>query len=292
MHASFIAVVVLHLLLHLLPCLAFKVVLLRHGESTWNAEDRYIGWTDVPLTAKGQSEAKQAGTKLREAGFCFDHVYCSMLKRALLTSWLVMDELGQHWIPESKRWQLNERFVGDLVGKTPTEARAAFGEENVKVWRGTYDVPPPPMSTASHLYPGAELRYEDVNAQGLMPTTECMVDVEKRVAKLWEDELVPRILKGERLLVCGHAVCLKALMRNIDGLDPDTVVPVSIPRATPIVYTFEATSPAAGTEASSRGLKPVWGSHSARPFSGEFLTHPGTDQDAELVVPEAEVNSY
>ncbi|CAM9372861.1 unnamed protein product [Scytosiphon promiscuus] len=216
-----------------------RVVFLRHGESTWNRDDRHIGWTDVPLTEKGEDEALRAGRALRREGFEFDIVFSSMLKRVLKTKNIAMEELDQLWVPEVKDWRLNERHYGDCIGKTKAEAEEAFGKENVALWASSYDVAPRPMSTDGLYYPKDDRRYQhvvDENGECAIPRTECMKDVSRRVVGYWEEEIVPVVRSGKRVLVVGHANMLKTLLQHVDGVPDDVIVRMKVPRATPMVY--------------------------------------------------------
>eukprot|EP00611_Tribonema_gayanum_P003675 TRINITY_DN12921_c0_g1_i1.p1 TRINITY_DN12921_c0_g1~~TRINITY_DN12921_c0_g1_i1.p1 ORF type:complete len:259 (-),score=53.99 TRINITY_DN12921_c0_g1_i1:202-978(-) len=253
---------------------------IRHGESTYNAQDRFIGWLDVPLTEKGEGEARRAGRALAGSNFKFDGVVTSMLKRAIKTSWLVMDELDQAWIPDERTWLMNERFFGDLVGRNRPESDAIYGTDSVTVWRSEYRVPPPPMPHSNPLHPATDRRYAQPGVA--VPSTECMADVEARTSRAWEENFKARVLAGERLLVCAHAVCLKTLLRYLDDIPEQDVVRLAFPRATPIVYFFdEHMQPLRQQGASATG---------AHPWSGVFVPLEGGEAAREQVL-DAGVNA-
>ncbi|CBJ28845.1 phosphoglycerate mutase [Ectocarpus siliculosus] len=258
-----------------------RVVFLRHGESTWNRDDRHIGWTDVPLTEKGEHEALLAGRALRKEGFEFDVVFASVLKRVLKTEHIVMDELDQLWVPEIKDYRLNERHYGDCIGKTKPEAEEAFGKENVALWASSYDVAPHPMSTDGLYYPKDDRRYQhvvDEDGACAIPRTECMKDVSRRVVGYWEEEIAPVVRSGKRVLVAGHANMLKTLLQHLDGIPDDVIVTMKVPRATPIVYDLGA------------DMKPLRSPLPDTLLSAELLSVDGAP--ARMAAADGEVNAF
>ena len=180
-----------------------KLVLIRHGESTWNQENRFTGWTDVDLNTKGLSEAKAAGELLKHEGYTFDRAYVSVLKRALRTLWMILDELDELWIPVERSWKLNERHYGSLQGLNKGETAAKFGDDQVKVWRRSYDVPPPALEKSDERWPGHDPRYKDV-PKAELPVTECLKDTVERVVPYWINEVAPAVKRGEKVLVTAH----------------------------------------------------------------------------------------
>src|SRR5215471_17564653 len=194
-----------------------KIVLVRHGESTWNKENRFTGWTDVDLTEQGIAEAKKAGSELREQGFIFDVAYTSVLKRAIRTLWMVQDEMDLMWVPVHRSWRLNERHYGALQGLNKAEMASRFGEEQVLVWRRSYDVPPPPLEASDSRFPGNDPRYAKLSPAEL-PRTECLKDTVARFLPYWRETIAPRVSAGERVLIVAHGNSLRALVKYLDGL--------------------------------------------------------------------------
>jgi 2,3-bisphosphoglycerate-dependent phosphoglycerate mutase len=215
-----------------------KVVLLRHGESTWNQENRFTGWTDVGLSEKGVGEAKRAGRLLREQGFMFDRAYTSKLKRAIRTLWLVLEEMDLMWIPVENVWRLNERHYGALQGLNKAETAAKFGEQQVMVWRRSYDVPPPPLTRDDPRYPGLEARYKDLS-EAELPLTESLKETVARFMPLWTDVLAPAVKRGERLVIAAHGNSLRALVKYLDGISDEEIVGLNIPTGVPLVYELD-----------------------------------------------------
>jgi 2,3-bisphosphoglycerate-dependent phosphoglycerate mutase len=212
--------------------------LLRHGESTWNKENRFTGWTDVDLTDKGREEAKTAGQVLKEQGFSFDLAYCSVLKRALRTLWIVLDELDELWIPVEKSWRLNERHYGGLQGLNKSETAAKYGEDQVLVWRRSYDVPPPALEKSDERYPGRDPRYQDVPGSEL-PLTECLKDTVVRFLPLWHELIAPQVKAGKKVVIAAHGNSLRALVKYLDNLSEEEVLKLNIPTGVPLVYELD-----------------------------------------------------
>jgi 2,3-bisphosphoglycerate-dependent phosphoglycerate mutase len=212
-----------------------KLVLLRHGESEWNRDNRFTGWADVDLSETGIGEARKAGRVLKSEGYAFDLAYTSVLKRAIRTLWLTLDELGQMWLPVEKSWRLNERHYGDLQGLNKAEMAAKFGEEQVLVWRRSYDIPPPALSRQDKRYEGGDPRYAGVQ----VPTTECLKDTVARVVPYWQSSIVPAVRAGKRVLVAAHGNSLRALVKHLDGISDDAIVKLNIPTGIPLVYELD-----------------------------------------------------
>lgn len=215
-----------------------KLVLLRHGQSTWNQENRFTGWTDVDLTAQGMAEARQAGELLRGEELSFDVAYTSLLKRAIRTLWITLDEMDLMWIPEHRSWRLNERHYGALQGLNKSEMAAQFGEKQVHIWRRSYDVPPPPLTDEDPRHPRHDPRYADL-ATANVPGTECLKDVVGRFLPLWNHEIAPMIRAGKRVLIVAHGNSLRALVKHLDAVPDDEIVDLNIPTGVPLVYDLD-----------------------------------------------------
>ena len=215
-----------------------RIVLLRHGESTWNKENRFTGWTDVDLTEKGVDEARAAGRLLRDEGFDFDFTFTSVLKRAIRTLNLALEEMDRLWLPVEKDWRLNERHYGALQGLNKAETAAKFGESQVLVWRRSYDVPPPPLPEGDERDARRDPRYAKLDA-GAVPSTECLKDTVERVVPYWNERIAPRVAAGERLLVAAHGNSLRALIKYFDQLSDEAIVKENVPTAIPLVYEFD-----------------------------------------------------
>ena len=213
-----------------------KLVLLRHGESDWNRENRFTGWTDVDLSAKGVDEARKAGRTLKAEGYHFDIAFTSVLKRAIRTLWLSLEELDQMWLPVTKDWRLNERHYGNLQGLNKAEMAAKFSEEQVLIWRRSYDIPPPPLAPDDARYEGKDPRYAGVK----VPLTECLKDTVARVVPYWESAIAPSIRSGKRVLVAAHGNSLRALVKYLDNMSDEKIVKENIPTAIPLVYELDA----------------------------------------------------
>jgi 2,3-bisphosphoglycerate-dependent phosphoglycerate mutase len=215
-----------------------KVVLLRHGESTWNKENRFTGWTDVDLSVKGLQEAKKAGEVLKNEGYKFDIAYTSVLKRAIRTLWLTLDELDLMWIPVIRHWRLNERHYGALQGLNKAETAQKFGEEQVKIWRRSYDTQPPTLEKTDDRYPGKDPRYADLTADEL-PLTECLKDTVARFVPYWEGTIAPMVKTGKKVLITAHGNSLRALVKYLDNIPDEEIVGLNIPTGIPLVYELD-----------------------------------------------------
>ncbi len=218
--------------------LMYKLVIIRHGESTWNLENRFTGWTDVDLTPTGVKQAQQAGDLLKEAGFEFDVAYTSLLKRAIWTLWHCLDTMDRTWLPVNKRWQLNERHYGGLQGLNKAETAQKYGDEQVLAWRRSYDTPPPPLSADDLRCEKSDLRYAQLKPQDI-PLTECLKDTVARVMPLWSNELAPAIQAGKRLLVVAHGNSIRALIKYLDHISDGDIVGLNVPNGTPLVYELD-----------------------------------------------------
>jgi 2,3-bisphosphoglycerate-dependent phosphoglycerate mutase len=212
-----------------------ELVLLRHGESDWNKENRFTGWTDVDLSEKGRQEAKEAGVALKAGGYAFDIAYTSVLKRAIRTLWIALDELDLMWIPVERSWRLNERHYGALQGLNKAETAAQFGEDQVKIWRRSYDVPPPALTPDDQRYPGRDSRYRDLTTQEL-PLTECLKDTVNRFLPYWHATVAPAVREGRRVLIVAHGNSLRALVKYLDNVPEEAIVNLNIPTGMPLVY--------------------------------------------------------
>jgi 2,3-bisphosphoglycerate-dependent phosphoglycerate mutase len=217
----------------------YKIVLLRHGESTWNKENRFTGWTDVDLTEKGMEEARTAGKIMKNEGFQFDVAYVSVLKRALRTLWLALEEMDQLWIPWIKTWRLNERHYGALQGLNKAETAALHGEEKVKIWRRSYDVPPPPLEEKDPRYPGNQAIYKDMDKKDI-PLTECLKDTVERFLPYWHETIAPAIKSGKKVLIAAHGNSLRALVKYLDNMTDEAIIELNIPTGVPLVYELDA----------------------------------------------------
>ena len=215
-----------------------KLVLIRHGQSTWNKENRFTGWTDVDLTEQGSAEAKQSGGLIKEAGLSFDIAYTSVLKRAIRTLWIVLDEMDLMWIPIENSWRLNERHYGALQGLNKAETAAKFGEAQVKIWRRSYDIPPPPLDKTHPDYPGGDPRYSSLS-EAELPLTECLKDTVVRFLPYWQGTIVPAIQSGKRVLIAAHGNSLRALVKLLDNVSEEGIVGLNIPTGVPLVYELD-----------------------------------------------------
>jgi 2,3-bisphosphoglycerate-dependent phosphoglycerate mutase len=216
-----------------------KIVFLRHGESVWNRENRFTGWTDVDLSDTGREEAFAAGRTLADAGFRFDVAYTSVLRRAIRTLWIALDALDQMWLPVHPEWRLNERHYGALQGLDKAETAAKHGEAQVKIWRRSYDIPPPPLSLEHPSAPARDPRYAGIPASTL-PHGESLADTVRRVVPFWEERIVPELRAGRRVLVTAHGNSLRALVKHLDMLSDEAIVELNIPTGVPLVYTLDA----------------------------------------------------
>lgn len=215
-----------------------KIVLLRHGESTWNKENRFTGWVDVDLSEKGVEEAKKAGRILRDKGFIFDVAFTSVLKRAIRTLWILLDEMDLMWIPTYNSWRLNERHYGALQGLNKSEMASKYGEEQVLIWRRSYDIQPPALEITDPQYPGNDPRYKQLNKKEI-PVTECLKDVVARFLPYWHKTIVPVVKAGKRVIIVAHGNSLRALVKYLDNVSDKDIVGLNIPTGLPLVYELE-----------------------------------------------------
>jgi 2,3-bisphosphoglycerate-dependent phosphoglycerate mutase len=216
-----------------------QLVLIRHGESTWNKENRFTGWTDVDLSEKGREEARLAGQVLKQRGIELAAAYVSVLKRAIRTLWIVQEEMDLMWLPVHVSWRLNERHYGALQGLNKAETAAKFGEEQVRIWRRSYDIPPPPLEPTDERHPGRDPRYAEL-APGELPLTECLKDTVERVLPYWHSTLAPAVRTGRPILVAAHGNTIRALVKYLDGISDADIVGVNIPTGIPLVYDLDA----------------------------------------------------
>jgi len=216
----------------------YRLVLLRHGQSVWNKENRFTGWTDVDLSEKGIEEARQAGQALKGQGVVFDLAFTSVLKRAIRTLWIVQDEMDLMWIPVHRSWRLNERHYGALQGLNKAETAARFGEDQVHAWRRSYEVRPPALEESDERFPGKDPRYASL-APGEVPRTECLKDTVDRFLPYWRERIVPEITSGNRVLIAAHGNSLRALVKHLEAMSEDQVVGLNIPTGIPLVYDLD-----------------------------------------------------
>jgi 2,3-bisphosphoglycerate-dependent phosphoglycerate mutase len=216
----------------------YKIVLLRHGESVWNKENLYTGWTDVDLSERGAVEAHEAGRLLREGGYVFDLAYTSVLKRAIRTLWITLDELDQMWIPIHNTWRLNERHYGGLQGLNKAQTAEQYGEKQVKIWRRSYDVRPPALTKEDPRWPGFDPRYQDMAPEDI-PLAECLKDTVARFLPYWHETVVPAVKSGKRVLIAAHGNSLRALVKYLDNMTEEEVIELNIPTGVPLVYELD-----------------------------------------------------
>jgi len=216
----------------------YPLVLIRHGESTWNLENRFTGWTDVPLTATGVAQAQQAGRLLKDGGFEFDIAYTSVLQRAIWTLWHTLDQMDRTWLPVVNDWRLNERHYGALQGLNKAETAKQYGDEQVMVWRRSYDTPPPVLAADDVRSERSDLRYARL-APGQVPLTECLKDTVARVMPCWNEVLAPAIRGGQRLVIAAHGNSIRALVKYLDGISDADIVNLNIPNGIPLVYDLD-----------------------------------------------------
>jgi 2,3-bisphosphoglycerate-dependent phosphoglycerate mutase len=216
----------------------YKLVLVRHGESDWNKENRFTGWTDVDLSEKGRAEALEGARALKQEGYTFDVAYTSVLKRAIRTLWTVLDELDLMWIPVYRSWRLNERHYGALQGLNKSETAAKFGEERVKIWRRSYDVQPPALEKSDPRWPGHDPRYKSL-ADAERPLTECLKDTVARFLPYWHQTIAPAVSSGQRVIVAAHGNSLRALVKYLDDVSDQDIVGLNIPTGIPLVYELD-----------------------------------------------------
>lgn len=216
----------------------YKLVLIRHGESEWNKLNLFTGWTDVDLTEKGTNEAKTSGKLLKEEGFTFDVAYTSVLKRAIRTLWYVLDEMDLMWIPVIRDWRLNERHYGALQGLNKAETAEKYGDEQVKIWRRSYDTRPPVLEESDLRFPGHDPRYANI-AKDILPLTECLKDTVARFLPLWNDEIAPQVKAGKKVVIVAHGNSLRALVKHLDNVSEEEIVSLNIPTGVPLVYELD-----------------------------------------------------
>ncbi|MGC9396752.1 MAG: 2,3-diphosphoglycerate-dependent phosphoglycerate mutase [Anaerolineae bacterium] len=217
----------------------YKLVLIRHGESVWNKANLFTGWTDVDLSEKGVQEAHTGAQALLEAGYAFDIAFTSVLKRAIRTLWIVLDEMDLMWIPVRRAWQLNERHYGALQGLNKAETAAKFGDEQVLIWRRSYDTPPPALEKDDPRWPGHDPRYKDLDPADV-PLTECLKDTVARFMPYWTDVIAPVVKSGKRVVIAAHGNSLRVLVKHLDNISDDDIVGLNIPTGIPLVYDLDA----------------------------------------------------
>uniref|UniRef100_A0A7S3P9F5 Phosphoglycerate mutase n=1 Tax=Amphora coffeiformis TaxID=265554 RepID=A0A7S3P9F5_9STRA len=239
-------------------CMKYTLVLLRHGESTWNKENRFTGWVDCPLSEEGEEEAKKGGVLLRTGGYTFDKAYTSTLKRAIKTLWIALEELDLMYIPIVNKWQLNERHYGALQGLNKQETVDTHGKEQVLIWRRSYDIPPPEVDESSVHFPGNDPRYKDVPKE-ILPKAESLKLTEARFMNLWEDVLVPEIKSGQKILIAAHGNTLRALVKHLDNISADEITGLNIPTGVPLVYELD------------ENMKPIPQKDAIPPLTGLYL---------------------
>ncbi|MBY9014356.1 MAG: 2,3-diphosphoglycerate-dependent phosphoglycerate mutase [Candidatus Lokiarchaeota archaeon] len=215
-----------------------KLVLLRHGESEWNKQNRFTGWTDVDLSVQGVIEAEKAGDILKDNNFTFDIAYTSVLKRGIRTLWIVLDKMDLMWIPVFNSWRLNERHYGALQGLYKAKLATELGEEQVLIWRRSYDTPPPALKTSDPRYPGSDKRYKDLESKDI-PLTECLKDTVERFLPYWHDTIAPTIRSGKNVLISAHGNSLRALVKYLDNISEDEIVKLNIPTGIPLIYELD-----------------------------------------------------
>ena len=215
-----------------------KLVLLRHGESEWNKQNRFTGWTDVDLSVQGVIEAEEAGNILKENNYTFDIAYTSLLKRGIRTLWIVLDKMDLMWIPVFRSWRLNERHYGALQGLYKSKLAAKLGEEQILIWRRSYDTPPPALNTSDPRYPGNDKRYKDLESKDI-PLTECLKDTVERFLPYWQDTIAPTIRSGKNVIISAHGNSLRALVKYLDNMSEDEIVKLDIPTGIPLIYELD-----------------------------------------------------
>ena len=216
----------------------YKVVLLRHGESTWNMENRFTGWTDVDLSERGLAEAHRSGQLMKQQGFVFDVAFTSVLKRAIRTLWIALDEMDLMWLPVFKSWRLNERHYGALQGLNKAETAAKYGDAQVKIWRRSYDTHPPSLTQDDERWPGHDPRYHDLDPKDV-PLTECLKDTVARFLPYWHETIAPTIQSGQRVIIAAHGNSLRALIKYLDNISEDEIVELNVPTGVPLVYELD-----------------------------------------------------
>jgi len=217
----------------------YKLVLIRHGESEWNKSNLFTGWTDVDLTEKGRLEAKNAGKLLKKDGYTFDVAYTSVLKRAIRTLWMVLDEMDLMWIPVIRDWRLNERHYGALQGLNKAETAAKYGEDQVKIWRRSYNIQPPALDPADARFPGHDPRYANLQPEEL-PKSECLEDTVARFLPAWHEVIAPKILEGKKVVIVAHGNSLRALIKYLDNVSEEEIIALNVPTGVPLVYELDS----------------------------------------------------
>ncbi|NLE01590.1 MAG: 2,3-diphosphoglycerate-dependent phosphoglycerate mutase [Fibrobacter sp.] len=217
-----------------------KLVLIRHGESIWNKENRFTGWTDVDLSEKGKEEAKRAGAILNVQDYTFDIAFTSVLKRAIRTLWIILDEMDLMWIPVQRSWRLNERHYGSLQGLNKSETASKFGEKQVHIWRRSYDIQPPALDTNDPRSPAFDRRYKDLSPNDL-PLTECLKDTVDRFLPYWHQTIAPAVKSGQKVLIAAHGNSLRALVKYLDGISDEDIIDLNIPTGVPLIYELDDT---------------------------------------------------
>lgn len=215
-----------------------QLVLVRHGQSQWNLENRFTGWVDVDLSEEGVKEAQLAGEKLKQAGFSFDYVYTSVLRRAIRTMWFILEKVNQCYLPVTKSWRLNERHYGGLQGLNKEETAAKHGADQVKIWRRSYDIPPPPLEDKAYEMQMKDPRYKHLKPEEF-PRAEALKQTQERFLPLWKEEIAPRILKGEKVLIVAHGNSLRSLVQYLENMSPEEILELNIPTGTPLVYDLD-----------------------------------------------------
>jgi 2,3-bisphosphoglycerate-dependent phosphoglycerate mutase len=242
-----------------MPC---TLVLVRHGESSWNKENRFTGWVDCDLSDKGREEAKAGGKALKDAGFKFDVAFCSVLKRAIHTLWICLDELDQAWIPVTRSWRLNERMYGALTGLDKKETVQKHGTEKVLIWRRSYDIPPGPLDRSSEFHPLNDPKYQNLVLRDI-PDTECLKDTIARCLPLWEEEIAPALRSGKKVLIAAHGNSIRAICKHLDNIPEDVIPSLEIPTGIPLVYTLDENT-----------LRPIKDKDACSPLSARFEGDP------------------
>jgi 2,3-bisphosphoglycerate-dependent phosphoglycerate mutase len=215
-----------------------KLVLLRHGQSTWNVANLFTGWTDVDLSDQGREEARRAGHELKATGIRFDMAYTSQLKRAIRTLWLALDEMDRMWLPVTNSWRLNERHYGALQGLDKAQTVEKHGEAQVKIWRRSYDIPPPPLAETDERHPKHDARYAGIDPE-LLPATESLKDTLARVLPLWSEEIAPQLRAGKNVLITAHGNSIRAIVKMLDDVPESEIVELNIPTGVPLLYEFD-----------------------------------------------------
>mmetsp|Transcript_10793 Transcript_10793/g.16099 ORF Transcript_10793/g.16099 Transcript_10793/m.16099 type:complete len:262 (-) Transcript_10793:73-858(-) len=236
----------------------YTLVLIRHGESEWNCLNRFTGWHDVPLSETGEKEALEAGKLIAKEGFIFDFVYTSVLRRAIKTAWHCMEQTNQMWLPVHRAWQLNERHYGGLTGLNKKETVEKVGEEQVLIWRRSYDIPPPDVDLDSEYYPGNDRRYKDLKPEQI-PRTESLKLTLERVLPFWESDIKPKMMAGNRIMIAAHGNSLRALVKHLDNIPDDVIPSLNIPTGIPLVYELD------------ENFKPIVSGEAIAPLTGRYL---------------------